>query len=56
LAEYAALHLTQYKRPSQIHLVSAMPLTPTGKIVKGELKKIAEEAPSGGRHFAHFPR
>ena len=56
LAEYAALHLTQYKRPSQIHLVSAMPLTPTGKIVKGELKKIAEEAHSGGRHFAHFPR
>jgi len=42
LAEYAALHLTQYKRPSQILLVSAMPVTPTGKIVKGELKKIAD--------------
>jgi long-chain acyl-CoA synthetase len=42
LADYAAGHLAQYKRPSQIVLVSAMPVTPTGKIVKGELKKIAE--------------
>jgi acyl-CoA synthetase (AMP-forming)/AMP-acid ligase II len=42
LAGYAALHLAQYKRPSQIVLVSAMPLTPTGKIVKAELKNTAE--------------
>jgi acyl-CoA synthetase (AMP-forming)/AMP-acid ligase II len=47
LAEYAALHLAQYKRPSQILLVSAMPVTPTGKILKGELSKIAEESQSG---------
>jgi acyl-CoA synthetase (AMP-forming)/AMP-acid ligase II len=43
LAEYAALHLAKYKRPSQILLVSAMPVTPTGKIVKGELKSILEK-------------
>jgi acyl-CoA synthetase (AMP-forming)/AMP-acid ligase II len=47
LAEYAALHLAQYKRPSQILLVSAMPVTPTGKIVKGELKSILEKG--GGK-------
>jgi len=47
LAEYAALHLAQYKRPSQILLVSAMPVTPTGKILKGELRKIAEDSRSG---------
>jgi len=47
LADHAALHLAQYKRPSQIVLVSAMPVTPTGKIVKGELKKIAEGNHSG---------
>jgi acyl-CoA synthetase (AMP-forming)/AMP-acid ligase II len=40
LAEYAASHLAQYKRPCQILLVSSMPLTPTGKVVKGELVKM----------------
>jgi long-chain acyl-CoA synthetase len=52
LAEYAALNLSQYKRPSQIVLVSAMPVTPTGKIVKGELKKITEGNLSGDKEFA----
>ena len=41
LAEYAAAHLASYKRPSKILLVSAMPLTSTGKVVKGELAKMA---------------
>ena len=41
LAEYSAQHLAQYKRPSQIVLVSAMPVTPTGKIMKGELREMA---------------
>jgi long-chain acyl-CoA synthetase len=41
LAEYAALHLAQYKRPSQIVLLAAMPVTPTGKIMKGELREMA---------------
>src|SRR5579863_1133887 len=43
LAEYASLHLTQYKRPSQIFIVPTMPVTPTGKIVKGELAKMMRE-------------
>jgi long-chain acyl-CoA synthetase len=42
VAEYAAQHLASYKRPSQILLVPSMPLTPTGKVVKGELAKMAE--------------
>jgi long-chain acyl-CoA synthetase len=41
LAEHAAQHLAPYKRPSQILLVSSMALTPTGKIIKSELPKLA---------------
>jgi len=37
LAEYTARQLAPYKRPSQILLIQEMPLTSTGKIVKGEL-------------------
>jgi long-chain acyl-CoA synthetase len=44
LAEYAAQHLAQYKRPSQIFLVPNMPLTPTGKVVKAELAKMLENS------------
>ena len=42
LAEYAAKHLAPYKRPSHILLVSTMPMTPSGKIAKADLAKIAE--------------
>jgi len=42
IAQYAAMHLAPYKRPSQILLVSTMPLTPTGKVAKGELAKLFE--------------
>jgi long-chain acyl-CoA synthetase len=41
LAKYAAANLAPYKQPSQILVVSTMPTTPTGKIVKGELTKLA---------------
>lgn len=37
LAEHAARHLAPYKRPSEILLVSSLPLTPTGKVRKDEL-------------------
>jgi acyl-CoA synthetase (AMP-forming)/AMP-acid ligase II len=43
LAEYAARHLASYKRPSQIILVPAMPVTPTGKVVKAELAKMFQQ-------------
>jgi acyl-CoA synthetase (AMP-forming)/AMP-acid ligase II len=42
LAEYAQMHLASYKRPSQIVLVPALPLTPTGKVVKAELARMFE--------------
>jgi len=42
LAQHAAQHLAPYKRPSQILLVPELPLTPTGKVVKGELSKLVE--------------
>jgi|HubBroStandDraft_1064217.scaffolds.fasta_scaffold00277_4 long-chain acyl-CoA synthetase len=44
LAEYVAQHLAPYKRPSQIILVPAMPVTPTGKVVKAELAKMSEHS------------
>jgi long-chain acyl-CoA synthetase len=44
IAEYAARHLAQYKRPSQILLIPNMPLTPTGKVVKAELAKMLQNS------------
>jgi long-chain acyl-CoA synthetase len=43
LAEYAAKHLVPYKRPSGIFLISTMPMTPSGKIAKSDLVKIADD-------------
>jgi len=40
LADFAAQHLAKYKRPAQIIFVPSMPVTPTGKVVKGELLKM----------------
>jgi acyl-CoA synthetase (AMP-forming)/AMP-acid ligase II len=40
LAEYAAQHLAPYKRPSQFVFVRSLPVTPTGKVAKGELAKM----------------
>ena len=44
LAEYVATCLAPYKRPSQIVLVPAMPMTPTGKIAKDELRKLVHQS------------
>jgi acyl-CoA synthetase (AMP-forming)/AMP-acid ligase II len=44
LTQYAAQRLAPYKRPSQILFVPSMPLTPTGKVVKGELPKMTQFA------------
>jgi long-chain acyl-CoA synthetase len=44
LAHHAAQRLAPYKRPSLILLVPSMPLTPNGKVVKGELAKMAQFA------------
>jgi long-chain acyl-CoA synthetase len=46
LAQHAARQLAPYKRPSQILLVPSMPLTPTGKVVKGELARMTQFAPA----------
>ena len=47
LAEYAAKHLAPYKRPSHILLISTMPMTPSGKIAKCDLAKIADNISPG---------
>ena len=41
LAQHTAQQLAPYKRPSHILLVPDMPVTLTGKVVKGELAKLA---------------
>jgi long-chain acyl-CoA synthetase len=46
LAEHAAKHLAPYKRPTQFLLVPSLPMTPTGKVVKSELPKLAGWAPN----------
>jgi acyl-CoA synthetase (AMP-forming)/AMP-acid ligase II len=46
LAQHAAQHLALHKRPTQILLVPPMPLTSTGKAVKGELAKMIQFAPT----------
>ncbi|MBV8478652.1 MAG: hypothetical protein JOZ36_18485, partial [Acidobacteria bacterium] len=43
LAQYAAGQLASYKRPTRILLVPTLPMTPTGKIIKGELTKMAAQ-------------
>jgi long-chain acyl-CoA synthetase len=45
LAAYAAQHLALYKRPTEIFMVPTMPVTPTGKIIKAELAKLAVQTP-----------
>jgi acyl-CoA synthetase (AMP-forming)/AMP-acid ligase II len=44
LAEYASRHLAPYKRPSHILFMPSMPVTPTGKVMKAELAKMATDA------------
>jgi long-chain acyl-CoA synthetase len=44
VAKDAAKNLAPYKHPSQIVLVTEMPLTPTGKIAKDQLRKRFEMA------------
>lgn len=56
LAEFAAEHLAKYKRPSQILFVPSMPLTPNGKVVKGELLKGTEGRLAARGRTADVPR
>jgi len=49
LAEHAARHLAPYKRQSQILIVSAIPLTPRGKLSRLSLRRWANTTvPSRG--------
>ena len=40
LCEFVAERLTPYKQPRKIHFVNALPRTPSGKILRRELRKI----------------
>ena len=41
LAAHAASQLAPYKRPSEIRIMDALPASPTGKILRGQLKAMA---------------
>jgi long-chain acyl-CoA synthetase len=45
VAQHAAKHLAPYKQPSQILILPSLPLTPTGKVAKEELKKLLGTGP-----------
>jgi len=55
LAQHAAKHLAPYKWPSEILILPKLPLTPTGKIAKAELRKMVEDHLSGADPFATRP-
>jgi len=40
LAKYAAQHLAPYKRPTKIHILSELPTTLSGKVMKDQLAKL----------------
>jgi long-chain acyl-CoA synthetase len=45
LAEHASKNLSPYKRPTRFILLESMPVTPTGKPMKGELAKMLPADP-----------
>jgi acyl-CoA synthetase (AMP-forming)/AMP-acid ligase II len=47
LKSYAAGLLTSYKRPSEIHILDALPAASTGKIIKHKLREVANESKIG---------
>jgi acyl-CoA synthetase (AMP-forming)/AMP-acid ligase II len=42
LAAHAAAQLAPYKRPSEIRVMDALPATPSGKVLRGKLKALAQ--------------
>jgi long-chain acyl-CoA synthetase len=47
LADYAAARLAPYKRPTKIILVAALPMSPTGKVLKDQLAASLVGTPAG---------
>ncbi|MBC7453759.1 MAG: AMP-binding protein [Massilia sp.] len=45
LVDYLAQQLSPYKRPSEIVVMPALPAAATGKILKGQLKALAQNTP-----------
>jgi acyl-CoA synthetase (AMP-forming)/AMP-acid ligase II len=43
LMEFAARALAPYKRPSEIVVLPALPAAPSGKVLKGQLARMARE-------------
>jgi fatty-acyl-CoA synthase len=44
---HCRMHLSRYKVPDRIHVCELLPLTPTGKILRRELKAMAAAAGAG---------
>jgi long-chain acyl-CoA synthetase len=43
LIEFAAASLAPYKRPTEVHVMAALPAAANGKILKGRLAQLARE-------------
>jgi acyl-CoA synthetase (AMP-forming)/AMP-acid ligase II len=46
LHDYLALRLSPYKRPAEIVIMKALPAAATGKVLKGQLKILAQDMPT----------
>jgi acyl-CoA synthetase (AMP-forming)/AMP-acid ligase II len=46
LATHAATELAPYKRPCEIRIMAALPASPTGKVLRGQLKQLAATSAS----------
>jgi long-chain acyl-CoA synthetase len=46
LAAHAASQLAPYKRPAEIRIMAALPASPTGKVLRGQLKTLAATSAS----------
>jgi len=45
---HCRIHLSRYKVPDRIHVCDTLPLTPTGKLLRRELKTMAAAAEPAG--------
>jgi acyl-CoA synthetase (AMP-forming)/AMP-acid ligase II len=45
LRAYALAHLAEYKVPRQYRFIDSLPRNATGKVVKAELRRLADVAP-----------
>ena len=51
LLAHCRVHLSRYKVPDQVRVCAALPLTPTGKLMRRELKVLAAASPQAAKQL-----